>query len=254
MASPSGEDTITSLLTCPVCYNLLQAPAFQCKNGHLVCSGCRQRITHCPSCREPMGDIRSLIVDQLTATLRFPCANKNYGCPELLLERFREEHQRNCPYRPVSCPCSDQGCSWEGDLSSLSSHFTRSHPQIPTFSRSSLLFMGVHSNQPNRLKWATILSCYNQQFFVCVTKHPYELPTFTITVHLLTISLPSTNFTYFVAFKKKSHSLQWTSTHIPSFGASTLSPAQPPLELSSDIVYSFGAHHNFKFFLSITPT
>ena len=39
---------------CPVCCEEMAPPRtiFQCSQGHPVCSSCRPRLVHCPSCRE----------------------------------------------------------------------------------------------------------------------------------------------------------------------------------------------------------
>ena len=39
---------------CPVCCEEMATPRtiFQCSQGHPVCSSCRPRLVHCPSCRE----------------------------------------------------------------------------------------------------------------------------------------------------------------------------------------------------------
>ena len=38
---------------CPVCCEEMAPPRtiFQCSQGHPVCSSCRPRLVHCPSCR-----------------------------------------------------------------------------------------------------------------------------------------------------------------------------------------------------------
>ena len=41
-------------IECPVCCEEMAPPRtiFQCSEGHPVCSSCRPRLVHCPSCRE----------------------------------------------------------------------------------------------------------------------------------------------------------------------------------------------------------
>ena len=48
---------------CPVCCEEMAPPRtiFQCSQGHPVCSSCRPRLVHCPSCREAfMGRARGM--------------------------------------------------------------------------------------------------------------------------------------------------------------------------------------------------
>ena len=45
-----------SELECPVCLETASAPIYMCMEQHLVCGGCRPRITSCPECRQPYND------------------------------------------------------------------------------------------------------------------------------------------------------------------------------------------------------
>ena len=50
-------------IECPVCCEEMAPPRtiFQCSQGHPVCSSCRPRLVHCPSCREAfMGRARGM--------------------------------------------------------------------------------------------------------------------------------------------------------------------------------------------------
>ena len=55
---------------CPVCFEPLQKPVYQCRNGHLMCCVCIGRIERshnkaCPTCRVALGErIRSLEADR----------------------------------------------------------------------------------------------------------------------------------------------------------------------------------------------
>ena len=39
-------------LECPVCFEVASAPIFMCSSEHLVCSGCRDKLSRCPECRK----------------------------------------------------------------------------------------------------------------------------------------------------------------------------------------------------------
>ena len=43
-------------LECPVCLELASAPIYMCMEQHLVCRGCRPKISSCPECRQPYTD------------------------------------------------------------------------------------------------------------------------------------------------------------------------------------------------------
>ena len=54
-------------LECPVCFETPQAgPLYQCKNGHILCSGCIAKVQECPQCRAklPASRIRNIFAEQ----------------------------------------------------------------------------------------------------------------------------------------------------------------------------------------------
>lgn len=60
--------SVVSLLECPVCLETIPPPAFQCCNGHTLCSGCRSLTDRCPVCRVALGPRgRCLLADKLHA-------------------------------------------------------------------------------------------------------------------------------------------------------------------------------------------
>ncbi|XP_053673809.1 uncharacterized protein LOC128724066 [Anopheles nili] len=57
--------TIVAALECPVCFDTIPPPVFQCQNGHLVCARCRVRADRCAICRERYTVGRSLLAEQV---------------------------------------------------------------------------------------------------------------------------------------------------------------------------------------------
>ena len=53
---------------------------FQCARGHIVCSECRPNVTTCPQCRDPLGNIRSLISEKMLEKLPCVCKFTDQGC------------------------------------------------------------------------------------------------------------------------------------------------------------------------------
>ncbi|XP_023216719.1 E3 ubiquitin-protein ligase siah2-like [Centruroides sculpturatus] len=252
MASSDQEVAITALLSCPVCLTTVRPPVSQCTNGHMICSQCRPRISTCPTCRETLGQILSLLAEQLASSLRFPCTNSAFGCSELLNELDREGHESLCPHQPLSCPLSHLDCVWEGTRPNLLSHISQANPQVPHLQQSFLNFLGVHADDTLPKSWAVVLECHLQQFLILVTKQQPDNPTFLINVYLLSDQHHSSSpFTYFIAFKRGPNTLDWKSSHIPLWGFPNSQPFVP-LTLPANIVYSFCAHDNFKFFCKIS--
>uniref|UniRef100_A0A182PUE3 PDZ domain-containing protein n=1 Tax=Anopheles epiroticus TaxID=199890 RepID=A0A182PUE3_9DIPT len=61
----ASMQTIVAALECPVCFDTIPPPVFQCQNGHLVCSRCRVRAERCAICRERYTIGRSLLAEQV---------------------------------------------------------------------------------------------------------------------------------------------------------------------------------------------
>ncbi|KAL1376898.1 hypothetical protein pipiens_004281 [Culex pipiens pipiens] len=61
----ASMQTIVAALECPVCFDTIPPPVFQCQNGHLVCSRCRVRSEKCAICREKYTVGRSLLAEQV---------------------------------------------------------------------------------------------------------------------------------------------------------------------------------------------
>ncbi|GJN37618.1 hypothetical protein PR202_gb26592 [Eleusine coracana subsp. coracana] len=109
-------------LECPLCFLPFEAAIFQastslssqCKNGHAACEGCCTRIRGtCPSCREPVGDIRCRPLENAIASMLLPCAFTGNGCTRRLKIAEKRAHESLlCPH--ASCACPIKGCVFSG--------------------------------------------------------------------------------------------------------------------------------------------
>ncbi|XP_022257051.1 E3 ubiquitin-protein ligase Siah1-like isoform X1 [Limulus polyphemus] len=99
MTAPSSASDLVSLFECPVCFEFVLPPILQCQNGHLVCSTCRQKITCCPTCRAPIGNIRNLAMEKVASTVMFPCKYSASGCNAQLLHTDKQDHEEICEFR-----------------------------------------------------------------------------------------------------------------------------------------------------------
>ncbi|KAH7658538.1 hypothetical protein IHE45_17G094700 [Dioscorea alata] len=115
----------TDALDCPICYEALFHPIYQCKNGHVVCSRCCVTTSHkCPVCPELIG-IRCLALERVIESVKMQCVNAKYGCNATLAYSHREAHQKTCNY--AACNCPDSSCSFQGSTGSLSQHVRTNH-------------------------------------------------------------------------------------------------------------------------------
>ncbi|KFB42626.1 AGAP002322-PA-like protein [Anopheles sinensis] len=92
----ASMQTIVAALECPVCFDTIPPPVFQCQNGHLVCSKCRVRADRCAICRERYTPGRSLLAEQVYQSIT-EAFNLREGSDGRLRERL---FGARCP-RPV---------------------------------------------------------------------------------------------------------------------------------------------------------
>jgi len=120
------KDDLKDLLECPVCLRVPRSsPIFQCARGHVVCSECRPNVTTCPQCRDPLGNIRSLISEKMLEKLPCVCKYTDHGCNVELAREVIGEHERGCQYRLVNCV--DLACQQRVSVCGLLSHLEKDH-------------------------------------------------------------------------------------------------------------------------------
>lgn len=98
----SQHQDLVNLFECPVCFDYALPPILQCQSGHIVCSQCRQKLSSCPTCRGPLGNIRNLGMEKVADTILFPCKYQNNGCSTSLMHKHKLEHEDSCDFRPVN--------------------------------------------------------------------------------------------------------------------------------------------------------
>ncbi|XP_063704020.1 zinc finger TRAF-type-containing protein 1-B-like [Culicoides brevitarsis] len=72
---------VAQLLECPICLDTVRRPIVQCINGHLLCSGCRNKTQQCPVCRVSLesNTSRCLVAEKLLGLIVETFKNKiNY--------------------------------------------------------------------------------------------------------------------------------------------------------------------------------
>ncbi|XP_057971865.1 E3 ubiquitin-protein ligase SINA-like 10 [Malania oleifera] len=114
------------VLDCPICFDPLSAPVFQCENGHIACSPCCSKLSNrCPSCCWPIGYNRCRAIEKVLESVHVPCQHMKYGCKERLSYSRKHDHQKACNYAPCSCPLT--GCRFISSSEQLSQHFRGAH-------------------------------------------------------------------------------------------------------------------------------
>lgn len=123
---PQHQDLV-SLFECPVCFDYALPPILQCQAGHFVCAQCRQKLSSCPTCRGPLGNIRNLAIEKVADTILFPCKYQSNGCQLSLMHKNKLEHEDTCDFRPVGF--AEMGSSSSIDRSYLLSLVPLSLPR-----------------------------------------------------------------------------------------------------------------------------
>ena len=104
---------IKTSLECPVCLEIPRPGAghiYGCRNGHLICQGCVDKIKKCPICREEDVGCRNLFAERYIEAefkdVPFKC--KFVGCTMKLPMTDGEltKHEKYCSHREVFCPAS----------------------------------------------------------------------------------------------------------------------------------------------------
>ena len=115
-------------LECPVCMQYMVPPIKLCTNGHNICSKCEERVTCCPTCRAEFSEIRNVALENIARSQKYPCANWQSGCRELVSIEHIAKHQDVCVYGKFQCPFKlHKNCSWNGYRSDLHEHAQAAH-------------------------------------------------------------------------------------------------------------------------------
>ncbi|XP_023240188.1 E3 ubiquitin-protein ligase SIAH1B-like [Centruroides sculpturatus] len=168
---PVNEDpTVISLLECPVCYENLATPIFQCVAGHLLCGSCRGRVHQCPTCRGYLGELRNIAMEKMAEAIALPCRFKDNGCQVVQKLQKRRIHEQHCLYRTCECPTLDPTCSWEGAFQTLVEHLRDRHRSMVSVKSGSikLSLVGLESTHP--LSWAIRMNCHGHEFIIQAKK------------------------------------------------------------------------------------
>ncbi|CAH1720280.1 unnamed protein product [Aphis gossypii] len=147
------NDQLMRLFECPVCFEHIIPPIFQCLLGHLICNKCVLMCENCPTCRNPFNSKRNLYMEKVGYLVKFPCKNALTGCKQHMFVAQKEVHEQECCYRHYQCFFTN--CAWKGYYPELHSHMINNHSNlILTGSEQSIDIMLPNNNQT--YKWFLI--------------------------------------------------------------------------------------------------
>ena len=154
------ESALDNILECPVCTVLMIDKIYQCKNGHLICGDCRDKLTKrkCHSCQLVDLTARNLSLEHLSevsySTLK--CSNYEYGCKCEIPRDCFSKHVSTCMYKQYRCPANFHivGCSETKTFSKkdLLIHMHEKHKSMITTAVSTNSANNYSASQLNYLK------------------------------------------------------------------------------------------------------
>ncbi|KAI0990482.1 hypothetical protein GJ496_001605 [Pomphorhynchus laevis] len=164
---------LCSLLQCPVCFETVRTPIYQCVNGHIFCHRCLPHLQYrCPICRVDVNlPTRNRILESLLSFFTFSC-RFNY-CNAIVPFSEMHIHERECEYKPLKCPYP--GCRWYGRRDVLK-HILKGHPRILNMDGEQIVFLATELDIPGkRLNWIMIQRCFNHHFLLWLERcHNYR--------------------------------------------------------------------------------
>ncbi|XP_050524711.1 uncharacterized protein LOC126896188 isoform X2 [Daktulosphaira vitifoliae] len=156
------NEQLVRLFECPVCFEHIIPPVYQCCMGHIICRSCKHMCDICPTCRNPFNTKRNLCMEKVGYLLKFPCKNSLTGCKEQLFIGQKDQHELECGYRHY--PCIFNNCSWKGYYPEFHVHMTQHHNSHILTGEEQVLDIIINNNQTT--KW--FLSAHQEHFVVVV--------------------------------------------------------------------------------------
>ncbi|CAF2130424.1 unnamed protein product [Rotaria magnacalcarata] len=207
--SSNQHQDLVNLFECPVCFDYALPPILQCQSGHIVCSQCRQKLSSCPTCRGPLGNIRNLGMEKVADTIVFPCKYQTNGCLSNLVHKHKLEHEDCCDFRPYMCPCPGASCKWQGSLENVMQHLWLAHKSITTLQGEDIVFLATDITLPGAVDWVMMQSCFGHHFMLVLEKQEQQ---FFAIVQLIGSRQQAEKFVYRLELNGSKRRLTWEST------------------------------------------
>lgn len=134
---------VLELFVCPICWEHIIPPIFQCPNGHIICNICYYKVKLCPTCRISLKNgSRCRNMEMVASNLLYPCCFTIEGCNKKLSFQELRNHEKCCEYSEnYNCKLIKDNvtCSWSGRPFHFETHLKDKHmdsiiyPEAATF-------------------------------------------------------------------------------------------------------------------------
>ncbi|KAI3382461.1 hypothetical protein SNEBB_003284 [Seison nebaliae] len=205
---------IMGVFECPVCFESVTHPIYQCNSGHIYCHECGPILTSCPVCRGGLNEIRNLALEKIASLIFTACIYASGGCRVALPFNEIVKHQKYCQYRTFQCPCPGNLCEWKGRIPDILTHIHSQHKAITTLTGPEIVFLVTEIDLHGGADWVMLQRCYKKTFMLILEKELNEKnskSSFHAIVQILGTKKEAENFTYKLELKKDSRQLSWES-------------------------------------------
>ncbi|XP_050315275.1 uncharacterized protein LOC126749611 [Anthonomus grandis grandis] len=178
-----NEDMLREL-ECPVCYEYMLPPIYQCINGHSICESCKDRpIKVCPKCTGQIRDTRNFALEKLTAKINYSCKYRDHGCTVVRKSENIREHERCCEYGSYNCPLAEWvDCDKVATRTEIMKHVRATHDSYILKSDKIVVPFGGGGGGDQPLEGSHIIAYANRLFVVC---YQYKTEKFYWTLQLV---------------------------------------------------------------------
>jgi E3 ubiquitin-protein ligase SIAH1 len=118
------------IIKCPVCYDLLKPPIYQCDRGHHLCKQCHQklRLEECPLCKAYFYGTRNFLAEDMIEKLQ----GLNVSQQTNLMQNLKRDARTVS--HPSFCrgkfPCVFKSCKTEHPVGRMLPHIRYHHPTM----------------------------------------------------------------------------------------------------------------------------
>lgn len=122
---------IKNAIECPVCLSVPRnIPIYRCKNGHILCNECENKLIKCPVCSVNLSKDRCLISEKIISELPYDCKFSSEGCTMELKREDMSKHEKVCSKRLIQCPMANYNanklnCNEELQIDPLIEHLKK---------------------------------------------------------------------------------------------------------------------------------
>lgn len=128
VSTESLEQSILNELDCPICFEAMVPPIYQCETGHSLCYKCKPMILECSFCKLPVKETRNYGLERITSRLKYNCKYRQFNCAFVSSASDIKQHEVLCKFGPHECPFHDyHSCTWKGLINDIMEHARSSH-------------------------------------------------------------------------------------------------------------------------------